>query len=538
MSSKTRNRLLIVLLLCSAGLLAKEKAATPQTNITFSRETTGVSGPLNKDGYIDYMLVINQRISVGVTPENNANVLLWKAIGPLSEGTEVGPDFFKLMGTEMLPKTGDYFVTLEDFAQEKLKLETNSLAWNRVLNHEWTITSQVWSAAEYPEIAEWLKYNEKPLALVTEASHRPRYYSPMIPLPTRDGELSDTLISAWLPGAQATRYFARSLSARAMLHLGNGRPEAAWEDLMACHRLGRLMAAGPTLVEVLVGYAIGEISSDAILTYIDHVKPNARQAALLARQLDQVLPLPQVADRVDLCERFSYLDVVQHIACPKDNSANPLKTILGSPTTINEVILNVLKTGAEERNMWNVVLKQGNARYDQYVKALRIKDPIARLAAVQAFERDREKHSAYLNSTFKTLAKIANSGSFSQGVGEVLGDMMEPVMMAGLSGMVKSELRVLQRQEHLQVALALSAYHADQGNYPEKLLDLKPKYLQDVPLDRFSGKAILYRRSQQGYLFYSVAVNGKDDQGHTWQDEPAGDDLSVRMPRRLPGKPH
>jgi hypothetical protein len=34
----------------------------------------------------------------------------------------------------------------------------------------------------------------------------------------------------------------------------------------------------------------------------------------------------------------------------------------------------------------------------------------------------------------------------------------------------------------------------------------------------------------KGYLLYSVGVNGKDDGGRQFDDDPPGDDLSVRMP--------
>ena len=531
MSLKTRALLVIALLFCLANTLPAEKAPhLRRSKITLSKETTRVNGPLNKDGYIDYMQVINQRMSVGVTAENNANVLLWKAIGPHSEGSDVEPDFFKLMKTEMPPETGDYFTNLEVFAAEQLKLERNSLSWYRLVDYPSTARSHAWTALDYPHIAAWLKYNEKPLALVTEASRRPRYYSPLFPVPSEDGKPPGDLISAWLPGAQATRDFARALSARAMLHLGNGHPEAAWEDIMACHRLSRLMTEGATVVEVLVGFAISDIAGDATLAYIEYVKPNARQAALIARQLDQLRPLPVMADRIDLCERFTYLDAIQRVAVTAGSNLD----LVGNSDAINNVVFNVLQYGTKGPNMWDVVLKKGNASYDRLVKAMRIKDPVARLAAVQAFEQDRAKRSAYMNSTLKTFAKIAKSGPLAQGVGEVLGDMMESLLMDCLSSTVKSELRNLQRQDHLQIALALAAYHADQGEYPEKLLALKPKYLKEVPLDRFSGKALLYRRTQEGYLFYSVFLNGKDDQGQTWDDQPGGDDQRVRMPHKSP----
>src|SRR5262245_31255046 len=53
---------------------------------TISKETTCVKGPVDKDGFIDYATALHERLSNGVTPENNANVLLWKAMGPADLG--------------------------------------------------------------------------------------------------------------------------------------------------------------------------------------------------------------------------------------------------------------------------------------------------------------------------------------------------------------------------------------------------------------------------------------------------------------------
>src|ERR1700724_174995 len=61
----------------------KENAAKKHRGkFTISKETTYVTGPVDKDGYIDYAAALNERLRQGVTPENNANVLIWKALGP------------------------------------------------------------------------------------------------------------------------------------------------------------------------------------------------------------------------------------------------------------------------------------------------------------------------------------------------------------------------------------------------------------------------------------------------------------------------
>ena len=50
--------------------------------VTISKETTYITEPLRPDGYPDYIAVLNQRGSKGVTPENNAVVPVFRAMGP------------------------------------------------------------------------------------------------------------------------------------------------------------------------------------------------------------------------------------------------------------------------------------------------------------------------------------------------------------------------------------------------------------------------------------------------------------------------
>jgi hypothetical protein len=59
---------------------------------------------------------------------------------------------------------------------------------------------------------------------------------------------------------------------------------------------------------------------------------------------------------------------------------------------------------------------------------------------------------------------------------------------------------------------------------------LAPTYLPEIPQDLFSGRPLIYRPADQGYLLYSVGVNGRDEQGRSFDDDPRGDDLAIRMP--------
>src|SRR5262245_10829322 len=96
---RRRSILKIVLGVLLVALLALIYAAWPgSSTFTVSPETTYVTSPLDKHGYVDYVTALNERLSKGITPESNANVLIWKALGPHPEGATMPPEYFKWLG--------------------------------------------------------------------------------------------------------------------------------------------------------------------------------------------------------------------------------------------------------------------------------------------------------------------------------------------------------------------------------------------------------------------------------------------------------
>jgi hypothetical protein len=63
------------------------------------------------------------------------------------------------------------------------------------------------------------------------------------------------------------------------------------------------------------------------------------------------------------------------------------------------------------------------------------------------------------------------------------------------------------------VAFALKLYKAEHGSYPESPHVLAPDILRAVPTDPFTGKPLVYVRGGEGFLVYSIGLNGKDDGG-------------------------
>src|SRR5262245_2947460 len=111
---------LLVTLVLIAGWLAGgqsssetgDKAASAKQPFSIAKETTYVTEPVDKDGFIDYAAALNDKLSKGVGKENNAVALLCQVFGPKPEGARLDPEFYKRLGVHEPPEKGAYFESL------------------------------------------------------------------------------------------------------------------------------------------------------------------------------------------------------------------------------------------------------------------------------------------------------------------------------------------------------------------------------------------------------------------------------------------
>jgi hypothetical protein len=133
----------------------------------------------------------------------------------------------------------------------------------------------------------------------------------------------------------------------------------------------------------------------------------------------------------------------------------------------------------------------------------------------------------------KKLIAAGDTDQLAAVISKKIGYGQIGLMVPAWQKMLETVDRCEQQHRNLHLAFALAAYHADHKKYPAALADLAPKYIEQVPTDLFSVKPLVYKPSDTGYLLYSVGVNGTDDGGKTFGDDPPGDDLRVRMPSAL-----
>jgi N-acyl-D-aspartate/D-glutamate deacylase len=506
---------------------SEEKKAQRKPKFTIGKETTYVNGPLYEDGTIDYPTALNERLRKGVTPDNNAVVLIWKALGPRPEGKQMPAEYFKWLGIDEPPEKGEYFIPQSRYIREQLKIEAGP-ALEAFQNEEIDRAfARPWTAKQYPRVAAWLKINEKPLALIAQAIERPQYFSPLVPTRTKEGS-SGGLISALLPAVQKCREVAQALTIRAMLALAEGRLEDARRDLLACHRLGRLVARGSTLIEGLVGIAIDTVASNADVALLERAgtdpKVDVKTLQGWLRDVQRLPPMPALAEQVNLGERFGSLDSMMLVA---RGGLPALESLSGGmpPKDANAFMKHAL----DDVN-WDPALRLANQWFDRIAFALSIQDRAARQRQLQRLDQDLKKLRAEVTQPGAMGTFLFGILTTNEKRGEVVGKVMITLLMPAILKVQQAHDRSEQTQRNLHIAFALACYHREHGRYPDKLDALVPKYLERVSQDLFSGRPLIYLPSEKGYLLYSVGANGRDDGGQGYSDGVGTDDLSVRMP--------
>ncbi len=91
--------------------------------------------------------------------------------------------------------------------------------------------------------------------------------------------------------------------------------------------------------------------------------------------------------------------------------------------------------------------------------------------------------------------------------------LLTGLMLTGLDWLV------VRKTEHdaaiavARVGLGLKLFKQKNGAYSDTLDKLTPEFLDTIPVDPFTGKALIYRKAEAGFILYSLGPNQQDDNG-------------------------
>jgi hypothetical protein len=449
-------------------------------------DTTRITEPLAPDGTIDYLAAIEAQYSRGVTDDNNAFPILLQAYGRQAlPGTQPLDGITDRLHMPHLPKEGDYIARLSDFKEVPITTDGRD-----------EVDVKQWPPKFDPRVLKWVKRSEKPLRKVREATMRSRYF-----VPINGGNRPEPIIEVMLPHLNMEREAARALAAHALLCAEANDFDSARADVLAIHRLARLSAQGPTLVEVLVSIGIEGMACDVDINIAQHAKLDSKTAKSYLLDLLSLKEMPPFTQSLDVAERSLGLEFAEHCAKIGPVAAGRLYTsvfgMLPSESTLPPAPLFRFLPIPYEQSM-----RAQNSVLDALILAAmkpRYADRTAAIRDVENWYDLQSQGPTSLISPYWLIRLVLPAINRAQ-------DQHETSI---------ATLRLT------QITWALAAYRADHGGYPASLDLLKSQYLQAIPEDNFIDAPFHYQRQGDGYHLYSVGPNMADDKGAT--TKPADD---------------
>jgi hypothetical protein len=513
----------------------------PPVRVTISKETTWITAPLREDGYPDYIRYLNEKLSEGVTPENNAAVLYLRAFGPREMPEDRRQRFFEMLGIEPLPEDHDYLIDWFDFVRKVPESELppperkDETARESLMAQLWTASERPWKASEFVHVAAYLDQNKRPIRLIEEGSRRNRVYVPNI--------AKNSIIESYLPQIEWYRQASETLAARAMRNLDKRDHVAAWHDSLTLHRIAGQLR-GSIVIDVLVGISVDSKAWQVDTVLLRDSKLDPGHARQILNELAQLPSHDHASLQSAKWERLAALDMVCLAA---RSSSNALAAVIDPPnfdfdrlfddrplpmplrpsllTKLAALHREAVVSAIHARCDWDVPLRELNAAFERLEQSLSARDRATRIKlladliadAKRAEERGRglNWYAAYFEPRNELSRRVA---------GLFVGMHILPMKNSTVAGD-----RFTTQRRLVQVGAALAAYRAERGDYPQKLADLAPIYLKAIPVDSYQ-QSFVYRRTSDGdtkdYVLYSLGENGKDDGGVNCRDDECSLDIS------------
>jgi len=452
---------------------------------------------------------LHVKLSKGVKPEENAVVWLMQIYGEEALDAPLHDVTLEMLGIEKMPAESPLFVSVDQFVQSlDLAAEQRDETAGKVDEQLRAGSQGLWTAQEKPELAGYLKANEKALNTLLVAANQPRYFAPLLA-----PELPSRLISASLVVERRLPFLARLLAARAVLQFGDNDMDGTLADLQACHRLANLLADGsPFDVSVAKAQVIDSTAFWAERALLESGRLTGPQLVQLQRGLTYSLSrFPPVHIAAAVGERAI---VHQEIEL--------LKTDPESQIGFFEESEDQNIDPAQLMSLADCDWKQAHQRADEIqdaiVAALEVKDRSSQLALFSKLDQAYAKWEATVDQKTVNFSKeIQNDrNGVSRWVGENMAMSLRPNYYQRRASADRQETR----RDLITIGIALEKYQREKGEFPPALENLVPEYLGLIPVDACTDAAFIYSRlaADQARLT-SLGRNRVDDAGQMYNDD-------------------
>jgi hypothetical protein len=338
---------------------------------------------------------------------------------------------------------------------------------------------------EMQQFSQWLSENDEALVLLIQGTKKP-YYWPVYKATESDlnkGIIPVLIDAILIENLSEYRTLARALNWRSRYKAYEGNIKSALDDCISLVRFGRHQEGKGLLIEQLVGVAIEALAQGSISMIMEKADVPADTLKNLQEQLQAEYARHYSLINLDGEKVFTY-DYIQR-SFTDDGKGGGRMLARGAPLAVGD-----WKTG-----LWRFVSlsypdrREMTAKVDQYF----------------------ELFAQFLDITPWQLHQKGGPGEWD----EIAGDSFLMKITAPAYGRVgEIGWRAKTHRTALLTVLALKRYEKDNGKYPESLRALvESGYLEDMPNDPYSDGPLVYKKTDDSFILYSLGENLIDDEG-------------------------
>lgn len=284
-----------------------------------------------------------------------------------------------------------------------------------------------------------------------------------------------------------TRDLVKTLSIMATIDARCGRRDAAYREGELAVRVSEISQNSPTVIQVLVKTACVKMANSSVRSLLSDCSLTSAQEM----ELNRYLLGSDLYDEMAPALAYERATTLSFFAGP---SKGGLLASISQPAYDDE---------STKAPWWtkHFTIKQINyaAAPLLYLDGVAYMHTMDKLISVIRRSGNRWTHDAgILNELIDSIPKYAVITRFNM-----------PIDIA----VCKVVIRQRADTALTQILLAAKRYKQRTGQYPESMAQVRSVGLAGIPMDPFSGKDFIYKRTPKGFLAYSIGTDLKDDGG-------------------------
>lgn len=351
-------------------------------------------------------------------------------------------------------------------------------------------------------LKQWLSDNADAIEFFKQAAEKPYCWW--------ERKAKDKIMfNVLMPELSSTRKLAQMMVWQVRLKAHKGDVEGAFDDLLDCYRAGTHLKGPRYLIEQLVGTAFQTIAIKEIRIILCNQKIDNQLLKSFQTKFEDLIAKDTYVTSYDV-EKFGALDFIQR--CYTDNGRGSGHMIPGrvqefmcatwwddsgeEPLKKAFLSLAISITGANRREICRI-----------FEKIYSSAEECATKTPWQLHKEHEENVDFEMNLDNWSTLKRARYWPVQ-------------TLVPALTRVNELAYRTKAGTYATLAIVAILRYAQDRGHYPDNLDELvAADYLKELPMDLWSDKPLVYKRTDDGFMLYGIGSNFKDDGGQVARDD-------------------